>query len=142
MSLNKKVEPVNVSSYLDVSMTTEDETEEKSSLMPATNPVGGCEQNDQVGYYHTHNAHYEPSESSEITVADAQAERPTIVRKCLSIRDKQELIKGYDDLPVYMTTATKCQALGVNISTLRSVLSQREKIFSIQGPNSTEKKLA
>ena len=138
MSLNKKVEPVNVSSYLDVSMTTEDETEAESSLMSATNP----EQNDQVGYYHTHNAHYEPSASSEIAVADAFTERPTIVRKCLSIRDKQELIKGYDDLPVYMTTATKCQALGVNISTLRSVLSHREKIFSIQGPNSTEKNLA
>ena len=136
----------------------------KSSLMKSvTNPVEGwiaCQEcelvfgreselKDHVQNYHTDNVQDESSESHEITATEDQApeeksdeqeavpaltQRQAKTRRALSIRDKQALIKGYDDLPNYMSNVLKCQMLGVKEPTLRSLLSRREKIFSIQDP--------
>ena len=53
-------------------------------------------------------------------------------RICLTVREKQDIIKRYEELPNNLRQGLKAETLGLNRMTLRNILKNREKILSQQ----------
>ena len=99
---------------------------------------------DHMAYIHTGTEHDKVPESKEVVITDEELEDNSDNqgkykrRICMTIQEKQTIIKQYENLPSNITQARKAKMLGIKNQTLNNILSNRENILAFQ--NTTMKR--
>ena len=70
--------------------------------------------------------------TNEVPMDKAYKQERSQKRNNLTIQERQDIIKEYENLPNNMSQVRKAEILGLNRTRLRSILCQREKIFACQ----------
>ena len=89
---------------------------------------------DHMAYIHHVPKHNKHTESNDVTIINfAKHEKPQRSIS-MTIQEKQNIIKRYENLPTSMSRSQKARVIGIKRSTLVNIISNQENILAFQNP--------